>query len=95
MNITLVFETRMCTEETYPHSFKVEFAREMQIDDYKSDDELCDIIFHNALEFENIILTGLHLVDMTTECKGISFIHDAKIEDLEALKRIDIEEIRK
>ena len=93
MNITLVFKTRICAEETYPHSFEVKFAREMQIDDYKNEDELFDIIFNSAHEFENIITKGLKVVDTTTQCLGISFIHDARTWQLLDLAKLGIERI--
>ena len=93
MNITLVFKTRICTEETYPHSFNIEFAREMQIDDYKNEDELFDIIFNNAHNFEDIITKGLKVVDSTTNCLGISFIHDAKSYQLLDLAKLGIERL--
>ena len=93
MNITLVFKTRICAKETYPHSFEVKFARELQINDYKDENELYEIIFNNAHEFEQIITKGLHVVDTTTECLGISFIHDAKNYQLLDLARLHIERI--
>ena len=77
MNITLKFKSSITTEETYPHCFEVTFVREMQINEYKNEDELFDIIFNNAHEFENIITKGLKVVGSTTEILGITFVHNA------------------
>ena len=93
MNITLQFKTRICTEETYPYSFYVDFTRELKIDEYKDEDELYDIIFNNAHEFEKIITKGLKFVDSTTECLGIRFISSAKSYQLLDLARLGIERI--
>ena len=95
MNITLKFKTTITTEETYPHSFVVIFARELRIhiEDYKDENELHDIIFNNAHEFETIITKGLHVVNMTTECLGITFIHDAKFSELTDLARLGLKRI--
>ena len=48
MNITLLFKSKITTEETYPHSFELKFAREMQINEYKDENELYEIIFNKA-----------------------------------------------
>lgn len=93
MNITLLFKSNITTEETYPHSFELKFAREMQINDYKDENELSEIIFNNAHEFEKIITDKLHLCSSTTECLGITFIHDAKSYQLLDLARIGLERI--
>ena len=93
MNITLKFKTNITTKETYPHSFDLTFVREMQINDYKDENELSDIIFDNAHAFEDIITDKMHLVTSTTECLGITFIHDAKSYQLLDLARLGIERI--
>ena len=95
MNITLKFKSRITTEETYPHSFEVTFARELRIpfDSYKDENELYDIIFKDAHEFEETILKGQHLVSMTTECLGITFVHDAKSSELLDFARLGIERV--
>ena len=93
MNITLVFKTRICAEETYPHSFEIKFARELQINDYKDENELFDIIFNNAHEFEDTITKGLKIVNSTTECLGLSFIHDIKTYQALDLAKLGIERI--
>lgn len=95
MNITLKFQSRICTEETYPHSFVVTFARELRthIEDYKDENELHDIIFKDAHDFENIITKGLHVVETITECLGCTFVHDAKNSELLDLARLGIERI--
>lgn len=94
MNITLKFKSSITTEETYSHCFEVTFAREMQINEYKNEDELFDIIFNNAHEFENIITKGLKVVNTTTECLGITFIHDAKSYQLLDLAKAGFQTIR-
>lgn len=92
MNITLAFQTRICTKETYPHSFEIKFARELNIafDSYKDENELLDIIFKDAHDFENIITSKLQLVDSTTEILGVTFIHHAKNSELLDLARLGI-----
>ncbi|MBO7043010.1 hypothetical protein J6W34_00305 [bacterium] len=94
MNITLKFKSRITTKETYPHSFLVEFVREMQIDDYKDEYELSDIIFKRAHEFEETITNSLHVVDTITECLGITFIHDIKTYQMLDLARAGFKTIR-
>lgn len=93
MNITLKFESTITTEETYPHSFKVTFERELQIDEYADENELLKIIFNKAYEFEHIITKGLKVVDTMTEIKGITFIHDIKSWQPLDLARLGIERI--
>ena len=93
MNITLKFKSRITTEETYPHSFEATFVRELRLSDYKDENELYEIIFKNAHEFEDTITKGLHVVSTTTECLGITFIHDAKTWQLLDFARLGIERI--
>ena len=93
MNITLLFKSNITTKETYPHSFELKFAREMQIDEYKDENDLYEIIFKNAHEFEEIITSNLHLVSSTTECLGITFIHNAKQYQLLDLAKLGIERV--
>ena len=95
MRITLQFKSRICTEETYPYSFYVTFVRELQvsIDQYKDENELREIIFNDAHEFEKIITKGLKFVDSTTECLGYRFISSAKSSELCDLARLGIERV--
>ena len=93
MNITLLFKSKITTEETYPHSFELKFARELQINEYKDENELYEIIFKNAHDFESIITNNLRFVGSTTECLGITFIHDAKSSELLDLAKLGLEKI--
>ena len=94
MNITLKFKSSITTEETYPHCFEVTFVRDMRLNEYKTEDELFDLIFNIAHEFENIITKGLKVVNTTTECLGITFIHDAKSYQLLDLAKAGFQTIR-
>ena len=95
MRATLQFKTRICTEETYPYSFYVTFTREItaHCDEYKDENELLEIIFNNAHEFEKLITKGLKVVDMTTELTGYRLIHDAKSCELLDLARLHVERV--
>ena len=95
MNVTLKFQSRITSEETYPHSFVVTFTRELRAhcENYKDENELREIIFNDAHEFENVITKGLKVVSIITECLGITFIHDAKTTELLDLARLGIERV--
>ena len=95
MNGTFQFKTRICTKETYPYSFYVTFTREItaHCEDYKDENELCDILFKSAHEFEEMITKGQQVVDMTTEIEGFRLIHDAKSAELLDLARLHIERV--
>ena len=80
MNITILFKSQITTEETYPHSFKVEFAKEIKTTNISE-------IFEEAHNFEKTITKGLKVVDTITEIKGITFVHDAKKSELMDLAR--------
>lgn len=95
MNATFQFKSRICTEETYPYSFYVTFTREVKAhcENYKDENELMEIIFNKAHEFEQIITKGLKVVDTTTECVGYRLIHDAKFCELSDLAKLGIERV--
>ena len=96
MNATFQFKSRICTKETYPYSFYVTFTREVtaHCDQYKDENELCDIIFKSAHEFEEIITKGLQVVDMTTEIEGFRLIHYAKTAELLDIAKLHIERVQ-
>ena len=86
MKITMVFKSRICTEETYPKFFTLEFA--------------CDVhdvenIFKEAHEFEELILTKMHPVDITTECLGYTEIREATSGEMLDLARTHIRRYEK
>lgn len=92
MNATFQFKSRICTRETYPYSFYVTFTREViaHCDQYKDENELSEIIFKSAFDFEDIITKGLEVVDKTTEIEGFRLIHDAKNAELLDLAKLHI-----
>ena len=95
MTIILKFKSIITTEETYPHAFILEFTKEMTIhaDEYENENELSDIIFSEAHEFEKSVIGNNHLVDMTTNCLGITHIHNAKTSEILDLARLGIERL--
>ena len=95
MNATFQFKSRICTKETYPYSFYVTFTREVsaKCEDYKDENDLLEIIFKKAHEFEDTITKGLQVVDTTTEVEGYRLIHDAKTTELLDLARLKIKRI--
>ena len=96
MNATFQFKSRICTKETYPYSFYVTFTREVtaHCEDYKDENELSEIIFKSAFDFENIITKGLEVVDKTTEIEGFRLIHDARNAEMLDLARLGIERVK-
>ena len=96
MNATIQFKSRICTKETYPYSFYVTFTREVtaNCEDYKDENELSDIIFKSAFDFEDIITKGLEIVDKTTEIEGYRLIHDAKSAELLDLAKLHIQRVK-
>ena len=96
MNATFQFKSRICTKETYPYSFYVTFTREVtaHCQDYKDENELSDIIFKSAHDFEDIITKGLQVVDMTTELEGYRLIHDARNAELLDLAKLHVERVQ-
>ena len=96
MTATFQFKSRICTRETYPYSFYVTFTREVRAhcEEYKDENELCDIIMKSAHEFEDIITKGLQVVDTTTEIEGFRLIHDAKTTEMLDLARLGIERVQ-
>ena len=96
MNATFQFKSRICTRETYPYSFYVTFTREVtaHCDQYKDENELSDIIFKSAFDFEDIITKGLEVVDKTTEIEGFRLIHDARNAEMLDLARLGIERVK-
>lgn len=95
MNITLLFKSKITTEETYPHCFEIKYVREIQthIDEYQDEHELLGIFLQHAYKFENTLTKDLHVVDSTTEILGCTFVHDAKTSELLDLARLGIERI--
>lgn len=96
MNATIQFKSRICSKETYPYSFYVTFTREINVncEEYKDENELCDIILKRGHEFEDIITKGLEVVNMTTEIEGYRLIHDAKNTEMLDLARLGIERVK-
>ena len=96
MTGTFQFKSRICTQETYPYSFYVTFTREVtaHCEEYSNEDELLDIIFKSAYEFEDVITKGLQVVDKTTEIEGYRLIHDSKSAERLDLAKLGIERVK-
>lgn len=69
------------------------FTREVRVQDYKDEQELHDIIFNSAYDFEKLITSGQKLVSSTTECLGITWMSEVKSYQALDLARLGLERI--